>query len=191
MSTDMQEEQEKKEQQYQEHQKKKQQQEELIDWRRGQVIELISKGKNLTQIAEILKVDVSTVSRDHQYIRENANSILKNFFVKILPLEATKCLSRLTSISNEAWKMAEQTDKEGDRKTQATALSLAQKAALDILEVLTDNQLYNNDISKSIEVIEILPQQGRHCTLYSSLQQVVSDRDKEERHLLLHYFIRT
>src|SRR5215203_7035410 len=139
MSTDMQEEQEKKEQQYQEHQKKKQQQEELIDWRRGQVIELISKGKNLTQIAEILKVDVSTVSRDHQYIRENANSILKNFFVKILPLEATKCLSRLTSISNEAWKMAEQTDKEGDRKTQATALSLAQKAVLDILEVLTDN----------------------------------------------------
>lgn len=141
MSTDIQE-QEKKEQQYQEHQKKKkkkQQQEELIDWRRGQVIEVISKGKNLTQIAEILKVDVSTISRDHQYIRENANSILKNFFVEILPLEATKCLSRLTSISNEAWKMAEQADKEGDRKTQATALSLAQKAALDILKVLTDN----------------------------------------------------
>jgi hypothetical protein len=138
MTTDIQE-QEKKEQQYQEHQKKKQQQEELIDWRRGQVIELISKGKNLTQIAEILKVDVSTISRDYQYTRENANSILVNFFVEILPLEATKCLSRLTSISNEAWKMAEQADKEGDRKTQATALSLAQKAALDILEVLTDN----------------------------------------------------
>jgi hypothetical protein len=138
MTTDIQE-QEKKEQQYQEHQKKKQQQEELIDWRRGQVIELISKGKNLTQIAEILKVDVSTISRDYQYTRENANSILVNFFVEILPLEATKCLSRLTSISNEAWKMAEQAGKEGDRKTQATALSLAQKAALDILKVLTDN----------------------------------------------------
>lgn len=137
MSTDIQE-QEEKEQQYQQHQKKKQQQE-LIDWRRGQVIELISKGKNLTQIAEILKVDVSTISRDYQYIRENANSILVNFFVEILPLEATKCLSRLTSISNEAWKMAEQADKEGDRKTQATALSLAQKAALYILKVLTDN----------------------------------------------------
>jgi hypothetical protein len=138
MSTDIQEEQEKKEQQYQELQKKQQQQE-LIDWRRGEVIELISKGKNLTQIAEILKVDVSTISRDYQYIRENANSILVNFFVEILPLEATKCLSRLTSISNEAWKMAEQADKEGDRKTQAAALSLAQKAALDILKIITDN----------------------------------------------------
>jgi hypothetical protein len=57
----------------------------------------------------------------------------------ILPLEATKCLSRLTSILNEAWKMVEQADKVGDRKTQATALSLAHKAALDILEVPTDN----------------------------------------------------
>jgi ABC-type sugar transport system ATPase subunit len=137
MSTDIQE-QEKKEQQYQEH-KKKNQQQVLIDWRRGQLIELISKGKNLTQIAETLKVDVSTISRDYQYIRENANSILKNFFVEILPLEATKCLSRLTSISNEAWKMAEQADKEGDMKTKAAALSLAQKAALDILKVVTDN----------------------------------------------------
>ena len=51
----------------------------------------------------------------------------------------TKCLSRLTSISNEAWKMAEQADKEGDMEAKAAALSLAQKAALDILKVVTDN----------------------------------------------------
>ena len=147
MSTDIQE-QEKKEQQYQQHQKKKQQQE-LIDWRRGEVIELISKGKNLTQIAETLKVDLSTISRDYQHIRENANSILKNFFVEIGPLEVTKCLSRLTSISNEAWKMAEQADKEGDMKTKAAALSLAQKAALDILKIITDNHWL---IDKAYEV---------------------------------------
>ena len=35
--------------------------------------------------------------------------------------------------------MAEQADKEGDMKTKAVALSLAQKAALDILKVVTDN----------------------------------------------------
>jgi transposase-like protein len=60
MSTDRHE-QKKKEQRYQQ-QKKKQQ--ELIDWSRGQVIQLISKGKNLTQTAEILKVDISTICRD-------------------------------------------------------------------------------------------------------------------------------
>ena len=180
MSTDIPE-QEKKEQQYQEHQKKKQQQEELIVWRRGQVIELISKGKNLTQIAEILKVDVSTISRDYQYIRENANSVLKNFFVEILPLEATKCLSRLTSISNEAWKMAEQADKEGDRKTQATALSLAQKAALDILNVITDNHWL---IDRAYEVKKEENKKKEEQEYGSSLaskQESNSLNDREER----------
>ena len=102
---------------------------ELIDWRRGQVIELISKGENLTQIAEILNVDKYLYS-DTQYIKENANIVLKKFFAEILPLEITKCLSRLTSISDEAWKMAEQADKEADRKTKATAMLLAQKVPL-------------------------------------------------------------
>jgi hypothetical protein len=35
--------------------------------------------------------------------------------------------------------MAEQAEKKGDMKTKAAALSLAQKAALDILKVVTDN----------------------------------------------------
>ena len=119
--------------------RKQRQQQELIDWRRAEVIQLISRGKNLTQIAEILKVDVSTICRDYQYIRENASILLKKYFVEIVPLEITKCLSRLTSISNEAWKMAEQADKEDDKKTKATALSLAQEAALNIVKLVTDN----------------------------------------------------
>ena len=119
--------------------RKQRQQQELIDWRRAEVIQLISRGKNLTQIAEILKVDVSTICRDYQYIRENASILLKKYFVEIVPLEITKCLSRLTSISNEAWKMTEQADKEGDKKTKATAMSLAQEAALDIVKLVTDN----------------------------------------------------
>jgi hypothetical protein len=93
----------------------------------------------LTQTAEIQKVDVSTVSRDYQYIRENAHSIFKKYFAEIVPLELIKCLSRLTLISNEAWKMAEQADKEGDKKIKVTAMSLAQKDALDILNIITDN----------------------------------------------------
>jgi hypothetical protein len=178
MSTDMQEEQKKKERRYQQRKKKKQQ--ELIDWRRGQVIELISKGKNLTQIAEILKVDVSTVCRDNQYIRENANIVLKKFFAEILPLEITKCLSRLTSISNEAWKTAEQADKEGDRKTKATAMLLARKAALDILNVITDNHLL---IDKAYEVKKEEKKKKEEQEYGSSLaskQESESLNDKEE-----------
>jgi hypothetical protein len=174
----MQEEQKKKEQRYQQQEKKKQQ--ELIDWRRGQVIQLISKGKNLTQTAEILKVDVSTVCRDYQYIRENSNGILKKYFAEIVPLEATKCLSRLNAISDEAWKMAEQADKDGDRKTKATALSLAQKAALDILNVITDNHWL---IDKAYEVKKEENKKKEEQEYGSSLaskQESESLNDKEE-----------
>ena len=148
------------------------------------VIELISKGKNRTQIAEILKVDVSTISRDYQYIGENANSILVNFFVEILPLEVTKCLSRLTSISDEAWKMAEQADKEGDMKTKATAMLLARKAALDVLNVITDNHLL---IDKAYEVKKEEEKKIKEQEWGSSLaseQESQSLNDREEEPIL-------
>lgn len=57
-------------------------QQELNGWRRGQAIEFISKCKNLLQIAEILKVDISTVSRDYQYIRENARKVLEKYLAE-------------------------------------------------------------------------------------------------------------
>lgn len=176
LSTDIQE-QEKKEQQPQK-QKKKQQ--ELIDWRRGQVIELISKGKNLTQTAEILKVDISTICRDYQYIRENADSILKKYIVEIQPLEVTKCLSRLTAISNEAWKMAEQADKEDDRKTKATVMSLAQKATLDILNVICDNHWLVDEAYKVEEEERKKKKEQGHGSSLASKQESDSLNYKEE-----------
>lgn len=113
-------------------------QRELVEWRRAQVIELISKGKNLTHTAEILKVDVSTVCRDYQYIRENSGTVLKKYLAETLPLEVSKCLSRLNAISNEAWKMAEQAA--DNQKTKLAALYLAQEAALHIVNVVTNNK---------------------------------------------------
>jgi DNA-binding MarR family transcriptional regulator len=126
-------------------------QQDLIDWRRKQVVELLSKGKNLTQIAEILKVDRSTVSRDYQFIRKNASEVMRRYLVETVPFELTKFLARRNSISDEAWKMVEQADKEGDVRTKFQALSLAQKAALQILEVLTDN---GDIIAEGIEAAE-------------------------------------
>jgi transcription initiation factor TFIIIB Brf1 subunit/transcription initiation factor TFIIB len=115
-------------------------QQNLIDWRRSQVVQLLSKGKTLTQIAEILKVDRSTVSRDYQFIRENSSDVMRKYLVETVPFEITKFLARLNSISDEAWKMVEQADKDGDTRTKFQALSLAQKAALLIVEVVAGNK---------------------------------------------------
>ena len=177
MSTDGQE-QEKEEQRYQQRENKQQ---ELIDWHRAQVIELISKGKNLSQTTETLKVDISTISCDYQYIRENADSILKKYIVEILPLEVTKCLSRLTSISNEAWKMAEQADMEDDRKAKVTSLSLAQKAALDILNLITNNQWLVDEAIKVEKEEEEKKERESRSSLASKLEsESLNDKEEEE-----------
>lgn len=75
----------------------------LIDWRRSQVFQLIQKGKTLKQIAELLQVDRSTVSRDYQFIRDNAADVMSKYFVEILPMEVIKFLARLNAVSDEVW----------------------------------------------------------------------------------------
>ena len=115
-------------------------QQNLIHWCRSQVVQLLSRGKTLTQIAEILRVDRSTITRDYHFIRENADDVMRNYLVETVPFELTKFLARLNSISDEAWKMVEKAEKEGDMRTKFQALSLAQKAALQIIDVLTNNK---------------------------------------------------
>jgi hypothetical protein len=150
-----------------------QQQQELIEWRRSQVIELISKGKNLSQTAEILRVDVSTVCRDYQYIKENADKVLKKYFAETVPLEVTKCLSRLNAVSNEAWKMAEQAGI--NEKTKLSALSLAQDAALHIVNVVTNNKpLIDEAFTFAVD------EQQQHCSIAGD-QERKSLRSQEER----------
>src|SRR5689334_16744210 len=43
---------------------------ELIQWRRAQALSYYAAGKTMSQIADILKVDISTISRDIAYLRE-------------------------------------------------------------------------------------------------------------------------
>lgn len=124
-------------------------QKDSIDRRRAKVVELVSKGKNMTQIAEILHVDLSTVTRDYQYVKENAAKNLQSYLTETLPLEITKSISRLNSISDEAWAMAERA--RGD-KEKIAALSLALRAAVQIMNVAANkNVIEDAKISDELE----------------------------------------
>jgi archaellum component FlaC len=54
-----------------------------IEWRRNQVLELSSKGHSGTEIAKILQVDRSLVSRDMIFLRQKAQENLKSHMDKI------------------------------------------------------------------------------------------------------------
>jgi predicted transcriptional regulator len=70
------------------------------------VLEMISKGNSQTEIAGILELDLSIISRDVSYIRQQVKQDIKKYRDERLPEEYEKCLVGLTSILREAWNTA-------------------------------------------------------------------------------------
>ncbi|MGI0016478.1 MAG: helix-turn-helix domain-containing protein, partial [Nitrososphaera sp.] len=57
----------------------------LISWRRAQALTMYAAGKTMTEIAEVLKVDVSTISRDIAYIRQESKERQSEYIESELP----------------------------------------------------------------------------------------------------------
>jgi transcriptional regulator len=74
-----------------------------VEWRRTKVLELLSKGDSQSEIAKVLQVDLSIVSRDVYFLRQQAKHNIKRYIDERLPEEYEKCLVGLTEILREAW----------------------------------------------------------------------------------------
>jgi len=105
----------------------------LIEARRQRELELAATGLNYTEIARLLHFDLSTVSRDFSFMREQARMAIDNYLNERLPLEYQKCLISLDAITREAWKVAN----ESDARTKIQALTLAKECALERMDLLT------------------------------------------------------
>ena len=81
-----------------------------VEWRRTKVLELLSKGDNQSDIAKTLQVDLSIISRDVYFLRQQAKDNIKRYIDERLPEEYEKCLVGLTAITKEAWNTAQQTE---------------------------------------------------------------------------------
>lgn len=49
-----------------------------LEWRRAKVLEMVSKGNSQSEIAGVLQVDLSIISRDVSYLRQQAKQNIKN-----------------------------------------------------------------------------------------------------------------
>jgi DNA-binding MarR family transcriptional regulator len=88
-------------------------QQQIIEWRRAKVMELLSKGEsNQSEIARMLQIDKSIISRDIAYLRQQARQNIKRYIDEQLPEEYEKCLVGLTAILREAWDTAQSTEDE-------------------------------------------------------------------------------
>jgi DNA-binding MarR family transcriptional regulator len=128
-----------------------------VDWRRTKVMELLSKGEsNQSEIARILQVDRSIVSRDVAHLRQQAKDNIKKYVDERLPEECEKCLIGLTAITREAWNTATNTE---DKREKIQALSLAKECYSMKLDLLTNATVVDDAIrfvsQKSIEKAEL------------------------------------
>jgi hypothetical protein len=119
-------------------------QQQQVEWRRAKVMELLSKGEsNQPEIARVLQVDRSIISRDIAHIRQQSRHNIRKYIDERLPEEYEKCLVGLTAILREAWNTSQQAE---DRREKIQALSLAKDCYSMKLDLLTNATVVDDAI---------------------------------------------
>ena len=130
-----------------------------VEWRRNKVLELLSKGDSQSEIAKVLQVDLSIISRDVYYLRQHAKTSIKRYIDERLPEEYEKCIVGLNAITKEAWNTSANTE---DNREKIQALSLAKECYSMKLDLLTNaaviddaikfvSQKYNEKLKSSLD----------------------------------------
>src|SRR4051794_31326212 len=114
-----------------------------VEWRRAKVLELLSKGDSQSEIAKVLQVDLSIISRHVYFLRQQAKSNIRRYIDERLPEEYEKCLVGLNAITKEAWNAAQSTE---DKREKIQALSLAKECYSMKLDLLTNATVVDDAI---------------------------------------------
>ncbi len=122
---------------------KKQQQ---LDWRRQKIEELSIKGFSQADICRMLEVDKSAVSRDIEYLKQQANETIKNHIQKKLPYEYSKTLQGIEEIIKEAWIICINAEKIGNTKDKLSSLALIKDTYNTKMDLLTNASLLQDSI---------------------------------------------
>src|SRR5438093_1374860 len=89
--------------------------------RLAKVTSLYSKGLNQEEIALELHVDQSTVSRDLQYIKEEARKLIEKYLREGILLEYVRYMAGSNEITRQLWDIAQ--DKDATTRERINALS--------------------------------------------------------------------
>ncbi|PWU82045.1 MAG: hypothetical protein DLM72_03780 [Candidatus Nitrosopolaris wilkensis] len=69
-----------------------------IEWRRSKVMELLVKGYNHYEIAKELQISRPTISRDTEWLRNQAKEELRQYVEEKLPEEHSRCLRGVNEV---------------------------------------------------------------------------------------------
>jgi hypothetical protein len=158
---------------------------ERLQWRRNKVLELSSQGRSQPEIATILQVGLGTVSRDIQYLREQARKNLETHINDRLPEEYQSCMTGLKQVLKLSWDIATKSKNNNnengetltmiDDKTRIQALALANDCYKYIMD-LTTNGVVITDAIKFVQT-------NKEMLVMSSKKQKKPEYDEDKDQL--------
>jgi IS30 family transposase len=127
---------------------------ERLQWRRNKVLELSSQGRSQAEIATILQVGLGTISRDIQYLREQARENLKTHINDRLPEEYQSCMTGLKQVLKLSWDIATKTKtKSNNNENGETLTMIDDKTRIQALALANDCYKYIMDLTTNGVVI--------------------------------------
>jgi predicted transcriptional regulator len=123
-----------------------------MEWRRDRVLELSSQGFSQSDIATVLHVNKSIISKDMAHLRHTAQEKLRRHIDQTIPEEYQKACNTLNQLLRMTWAIVSKTE---DEKTRLQALALIDNLNQHRTELVTNGVLVNS----SLQIIQSKIQQ--------------------------------
>lgn len=105
-----------------------------VFFRRQQVWDLFIQGHNQIQIAEKLNVSYKTVTRDLQELKKDARDWLANLDEGDIQIHQKKNFDNITRVSNELWKIFENTKDENKKIKILNFITSNSKSSSELMD---------------------------------------------------------
>jgi|SRR5215208_4652887 len=130
---------------------KKDKEQTLIRWRRKEVAERwLGDDEDAKSIAEKLKVSVSLIYEDMDYIEEHADDFMRVYISKTVPAIISKSIYQISMANKACRHIVKHTDNE---KLKITAALAVARTARDVVEIIAGNK---GIVEKALELDETL-----------------------------------
>jgi hypothetical protein len=151
----------------------------LMEWRRDKVIMLSSRGLTQSEIARVLHVERSLISRDITYIRQQAAEHLKTHIQHRMPEEYHRVEVSIKQVLMKAWEIVDNTT---DERIKLQALSLIKECDANRLEMITNGTVVSDALKYVNGKVEKLSQASPPSIAHSEhAEDQACDLEPEEK----------
>ena len=131
---------------------------------------LYSKGLNQEEIAQDLHIDQSTVSRDLQFIKQQAKKQIEKYLREdIILFEYLRYMAGSNEVTRKLWEIVQ--DKNTTSKEKSNALSVLMQSYNSRLQTLTNAPESYMNIKKSLSEIDLQKMVDSNPALKAHIQQ--------------------